>query len=157
MHAREERRENYGWGLAIASRWADCDAYGHVNNAIYYSWFDTALTTLAIERGVLRGPAASIGLCIASGCEFLASIEFPETVEARVRIGRIGDKSLRYEIALFRDGEAVPAAVGHFTHVFVAPDTRRPVALTPEQKQAMADLVPATPATARTTGPAHDG
>lgn len=142
MQARDERREHYGWGIPIASRWADCDAYGHVNNAIYYNWFDTALTTMAIERGVLRRPGGSIGLCIASGCEFLAPIEFPETIEARVRIGRIGGKSLRYEIALFRENQDVPAAVGHFTHVFVAPDTRRPVALTPEQKQAVKDLAP---------------
>lgn len=142
MQARDERREHYGWVMPIASRWADCDAYGHVNNAIYYNWFDTALTTMAIERGVLRRPGGSIGLCIASGCEFLAPIEFPETIEARVRIGRIGDKSLRYEIALFRENQDVPAAVGHFTHVFVAPDTRRPVALTPEQKQAVKDLAP---------------
>lgn len=144
MQARDERRANYGWGLYIASRWADCDAYGHVNNAIYYNWFDTALTTMAIERGVLRSQAGTIGLCIASGCEFLAPIGFPETVEARVRIGRIGDKSLRYEIALFQEGNHIPAAVGHFTHVFVDPATRRPTALTDAQKDAVADLAPAS-------------
>lgn len=142
MQGRDERRSNYGWAMPIASRWADCDSYGHVNNAIYYSWFDTALSTMAIERGVLRGAAGSIGLCIASGCEFLQPIGFPETVEARVRIGRIGDKSLRYEIALFRDGIEEPAAAGHFTHVMVDPQSRRPVALTAGQKAAIADLVP---------------
>ena len=90
--ARDERRRHFGWWMTIASRWADCDAYGHVNNATYYSWFDTALTTMAIERGVLRAPGqTSIGLCIASGCEFLAPVGFPETVEVGVRIGRIGN------------------------------------------------------------------
>ena len=139
--SRDERRQHYGWWTRIASRWADCDAYGHVNNAIYYSWFDTALTTMAIERGVLRAPGqTSIGLCIASGCEFLAPIGFPETVEVGVRIGRIGNSSLRYELAIFAGTES-PAAVGHFTHVFVDAATRKGVPLTDQQKAAIADLV----------------
>lgn len=141
--ARDERRRHFGWRTTIASRWADCDAYGHVNNAIYYSWFDTALTTMAIERGVLRAAGqASIGLCIASGCEFLAPIGFPETVEVGVRIGRIGNSSLRYELAIFRAGAEEPAAVGHFTHVFVDAATRKAVPLTDTQKAAIADLAP---------------
>jgi len=140
--ARDERRAHFGWWTAIASRWADCDAYGHVNNATYYSWFDTALTTMAIERGILRAPGqTSIGLCIASGCEFLAPIGFPETVEVGVRIGRIGNSSLRYELAIFRAGAEEPAAVCHFTHVFVDAATRKGVPLTAPQKAAIADLV----------------
>ena len=139
--ARDERRAHFGWRMKIASRWADCDAYGHVNNATYYSWFDTALTTMAIERGVLRAPGqASIGLCVASGCEFLAPIGFPETVDVGVRIGRIGNSSLRYELAIFPAGPE-PAAVCHFTHVFVDARTRKGVALTDQQKAAIADLV----------------
>ena len=138
--SRDERRENFGYWLDIASRWADCDAYGHVNNAQYYSWFDTALTTMLIERGVLRGPEGTIGLCIESQCLFHEPIEFPETVNAGVRIGRVGDKSLRYEIGLFREGHDSPAATGHFVHVFVDPATRRPVALSDRQKGAVADL-----------------
>lgn len=139
--ARDERRQHFGWWTKIASRWADCDAYGHVNNATYYSWFDTALTTMAIERGVLRAPGqTSIGLCIASGCEFLAPIGFPETVDIGVRIGRIGNSSLRYELAIFSRGEE-PVAVCHFTHVFVDAGTRKGVPLTDQQKAAIADLV----------------
>ncbi len=139
--ARDERREHFGWWTKIASRWADCDAYGHVNNATYYSWFDTALTTMAIERGILRAPGqASIGLCVASGCEFLAPIGFPETVDVGVRVGRIGNSSLRYELAIFGRGEE-PIAVCHFTHVYVDALTRKGVALTAEQKAAIADLV----------------
>ncbi len=140
--SRDERRENYGYWMDIASRWADCDAYGHVNNAQYYSWFDTALTTMLIERGVLRSSeSASIGLCVESQCLFHAPIEFPETVNAGVRIGRIGDKSLRYEIGLFPHGSETPAATGYFVHVFVDPATRRPMALTDKQKAAIADLL----------------
>ena len=125
----------------IASRWSDCDAYGHVNNATYYSWFDTALTTMAMERGILRAPGqTSIGLCVASGCEFLAPVGFPETVDIGVRVGRIGSSSLRYELAIFSDREE-PAAVCHFTHVYVDALTRMGVALTAEQKAAIADAV----------------
>ena len=84
--AKDERRGDYGWWMPVASRWSDCDAYGHVNNAVYYNWFDTSLTTLAIDRGILRAPGqTSIGLCIASGCEFLAPVDFPQTVDVGIR------------------------------------------------------------------------
>lgn len=139
--AKDERREHFGWWMKIASRWADCDAYGHVNNATYYSWFDTALTTMAMERGILRAPGqTSIGLCVASGCEFLAPIGFPQTVDVGVRIGRLGNSSIRYELAIFAGAEQ-PAAVCHFTHVYVDATTRKGVALTVAQKVAVADLV----------------
>lgn len=135
-------RSSFKWWLPIASRWADCDGYGHVNNAVYYSWFDTALSTLAIERGILHAPGqTSIGLCVASGCEFLAPVGFPQTVDAAVRLGRIGDKSLTYELALFASDGDAPLAVCHFTHVYVDRSTRTPVALTAEQKAAVSDLL----------------
>lgn len=142
--AKDERRGDYGWWMPVASRWSDCDAYGHVNNAVYYNWFDTALTTLAIERGILRAPGqTSIGLCIASGCEFLAPVGFPETVDVGIRLGRIGNSSLRYELAIFRRDGETPAAVGHFVHVYVEAETRRSVALTEPQKAVMMDLLSA--------------
>ena len=142
--AKEEQRGQYGWWLPIASRWSDCDAYGHVNNAVYYNWFDTALTTLAIERGILQAPGqTSIGLCIASGCEFLAPVGFPETVDVGIRLGRIGNSSLRYELAIFAKGSETPAAVGHFIHVYVDAATRKSAALTAQQKAAVADLLAA--------------
>ena len=107
--ARDERRQHFGWWTKIASRWSDCDAYGHVNNATCYSWFDTTLTTMAMERGILRAPEqTSIGLCVASGCEFLVPIGFPETVDVGVRVGRIGNSSLRYELAIFSREEQPP-------------------------------------------------
>jgi acyl-CoA thioester hydrolase len=139
---KDERREHFGWWTKIASRWADCDAYGHVNNAIYYSWFDTALTTMAMERGILRAPGqTSIGLCVASGCEFMAPIGFPQTADVGVRLGRIGNSSLRYELSLFAEGAEAPAAFCHFTHVYVDGATRRGVSLSAEQKAAVADLL----------------
>jgi len=142
MAARDERRENYPWGVDIPTRWMDCDAYGHVNNVIYYSWFDTAVTRMLYERGVVSmDHSPSIGLCVESHCEFLAPVEFPETVEARVRIGRMGDRSRRYEIGVFRTDREEPAAAGYFVHVFVDRMTRRPAPLTESQRSAVANLV----------------
>ncbi len=140
--AKDERRGDYKWWMPVASRWSDCDTYGHVNNAVYYSWFDTSLTTLAIERGILRAPGqTSIGLCIASGCEFLAPVEFPQTVDVGIRIGRIGNSSLRYELAIFAPDIETPSAVGFFVHVYVDAATRKGVALAEAQKAAVADLL----------------
>lgn len=139
--SRDERRAHFPWWCEISSRWADCDGYGHVNNAQYYSWFDTGLTLLAIERGILQAPGqTSIGLCIASGCEFLAPIGFPETVDLGVRLGRIGNSSLRYELGLFQKEREEPAAVGFFVHVYVDRDTRRTVPMTAAQRAAIEDL-----------------
>ncbi len=142
MAARDERRADYVYRIDIPTRWMDCDAYGHVNNVIYYSWFDTVVTRMLIERGVVSmNHSATIGLCVESHCEYLAPVEFPETIEARLRIGRVGDKSLRYEIGLFRADREEPAAVGYFVHVFVDRDTRRPASLSDDQKARIADLV----------------
>ena len=135
-------RSDFGWSMTIASRWADCDPYGHVNNAMYYNWIDTAVTTLAIERGILRAPGqTSIGLCVASACQFLRPIGFPQTVEACVRVDRIGAKSLTYGVGLFVTGEEVPAALATFTHVYVDRDSRRSVPFTSDQAAAMNDLL----------------
>ena len=111
-----------------------------MNNIIYYSWFDTAVTRMMYERGVLSMQAPAIGLCVESRCEYFVPVGFPQTVEACVRLGRIGDKSLRYEVALFLPDREEPVAAGHFVHVFVDRETRRPTPLTADQKAAIADL-----------------
>lgn len=135
------RRQDFGFGVDIPTRWADADAYGHVNNVIYYSWFDTAVTRMLYERGVLSlhsdGP---IGLCVRSACDYFAPVEFPQTVEARVRLGRIGSKSLTYEVGLFLAGREEPVAAGDFVHVFVDRESRRPVELSEDIRQRLADL-----------------
>lgn len=146
MSLKHLRREDFPWSVDVPTRWADCDAYGHVNNVIYYSWFDTAVTRMMYERGALSMHAAAIGLCVESHCEYFAPVEFPQTVEVRVRLGRIGEKSLRYEVGVFLPGAEAPAAAGHFVHVFVDRESRRPAPLTVEQKAAVADLAaPAQP------------
>lgn len=137
-----ERRARYRYWQQVPTRWQDGDPYGHVNNVVYYSYFDTALTRMLIDHQVLRGPHwNAIGLCVESQCAFHASITFPETVEAGVRIGRIGGSSLRYELGLFLPGQDAPCATGHFVHVFVDPDSRRPVPLAAPVRAAMRPLM----------------
>jgi len=134
-----ERRPNYPYRVDIPTRWMDCDAYGHVNNVVYYSWFDTAVTRMLFEAGLIwMQDSPIIGLCVESHCEFLAPVSFPETVEARVRIARVGDKSLRYEVGLFLPDRDEPVSTGYFVHVFVDRGTRRPVSLTADQKALVA-------------------
>lgn len=135
-------REDYRYALPIPVRWADCDAYGHVNNAIYYAMMDQVVTVYIVETGVIAmGTSPSIGLCVSSACEFHQSLEFPEIVDARLRVGRIGGKSVRYEVGLFKEGIAEPASTGHFVHVYVDRHTRKPVDLTDEQRKALEPLM----------------
>ncbi len=142
MATMTESRDRYRYWLQIPTRWQDGDPYGHVNNVVYYSWFDTALTRMLIDHQVLRSAHwKAIGLCVESHCEFHAAVTFPDTVDAGVRIGRIGNSSLRYEIGLFLQGQQQPCAHGYFVHVFVDPDTRKPVPLVPAVRQEMQMLI----------------
>ncbi|MEZ5705827.1 MAG: thioesterase family protein [Burkholderiaceae bacterium] len=114
----------------ITTRWMDNDVYGHVNNVVYYSWFDTAVNAYLIEQGALDIHAgAVIGLVIETQCNYFAPLAFPQTIEAGIRVAHMGKSSVRYEVGLFAAGEASAAACGHFVHVYVDRETRRPVAL----------------------------
>lgn len=137
-----EGRSAYRVFRAISSRWMDNDVYGHVNNVIYYSWFDTAVNGYLIEQGVLdihQGP--TIGLVIETQCNYFAPLAYPQVIEAGIRIARLGNSSVRYEIGLFAQGAEVTAAKGHFVHVYVDRVTRRPVALPPQLKVVLERLV----------------
>ncbi|MEO5641397.1 MAG: acyl-CoA thioesterase [Sphingomicrobium sp.] len=137
-----ERRESYRFALPIPTRWMDCDAYGHVNNVIYYAMMDQIVTVFILRAGVIAmGTSPSIGLCVASRCDFHRSIDYPGVVDARLRVARIGDKSVRYEIGLFLEGEDQPAATGDFTHVYVDRNSRVPTSLTGDQRAALAPLL----------------
>ena len=129
-----EARSAYKAFRDIATRWADNDVYGHVNNVVYYSWFDTAVNGLLIERGAIDIHAGGvIGLVIETQCNYFAPLAFPEAVVAGIRVAHIGSSSVRYEIALFPADEDQPcAAKGHFTHVYVDRATRRPTPLPPQ-------------------------
>jgi acyl-CoA thioester hydrolase len=125
-----EPRSAYKTFRTITTRWMDNDAYGHVNNVVYYSWFDTVVNAHLIEQGVLDIHAGeTIGLVIETQCNYFASVAFPQTVEAGLRVARIGKSSVRYEVGLFVQGEPLTAAKGHFVHVYVDRTNRRPTAL----------------------------
>ncbi|MDP4302709.1 acyl-CoA thioesterase [Leptothrix discophora] len=120
-------RARYRHFIAIPTRWGDNDAYGHVNNVVYYAWFDTAVNRHLIEAGVLdiaRSPV--IGLVVETRCQYFSSIAFPDTVQAGLRVLHLGRSSVRYEIGLFREADPLASAVGEFVHVYVERATQRP-------------------------------
>ncbi|PYE52864.1 acyl-CoA thioester hydrolase [Deinococcus yavapaiensis KR-236] len=119
----------------------DNDVYGHVNNVVYYSYFDTVVNAYLIERGVLdlRG-AGVIGLVVETGCRYFAPLAFPEVVTAGLRVAKLGTSSVRYEIGLFRAEEDVVSAFGHFVHVYVDRETRRPTPLPNDLRAALTAL-----------------
>jgi acyl-CoA thioester hydrolase len=126
----------------ITTRWMDNDAYGHINNVVYYSFFDTVVNRYLIESGALdieRSPV--IGLVVETHCNYFASIAFPQQVDAGLRVARLGSSSVRYEIGLFVGDEPLAAACGHFVHVYVDRETRRPVALPAPLQHALQGLL----------------
>ena len=127
---------------AITTRWADNDVYGHVNNVVYYSWFDTSVNAHLIEQGALdihHGPV--IGLVIETQCNYFSPLAFPQTVWAGLRVAHLGTSSVRYEVGQFADGEDLAAACGHFVHVYVDRQTRRPVPLPEPLKKTLETLL----------------
>ena len=123
-----DRRDTYKVFRDITTRWMDNDVYGHVNNVVYYSWFDTAVNAHLIEEGAIDiHHGDTIGLVIETQCNYFAPLAFPQTIQAGIRVTKLGASSVRYEVGLFAQGEDVCAARGHFVHVYVHKDTRRPV------------------------------
>ena len=123
----DEARAGYPHFLTIPTRWMDNDIYGHVNNVVYYSYFDTVINEYLIREGGLDiHDAAVIGVCAESACRFRDSFVFPEPVEAGLRVGELRNRAVRYEVGLFKAGAETAAATGHFVHVFVERDGMRP-------------------------------
>jgi len=128
--------------LAIPTRWMDNDTYGHVNNVVYYSYFDTVVNEHLIREGGLDirdGPA--IGVVVETGCSFYRQLSFPGVVDAGLRVAKLGNTSVRYEVALFPEGEPDAAADGHFVHVWVERATWRPTPVPAGIRAALAPLV----------------
>ena len=124
------KRSDYCWFTEISTRWLDNDVYGHINNVVYYSFFDTAVNQFLIERGVLDIHAGTqIGLVVETGCNYFAPLAYPQKIDAGIRVARIGSSSVRYEVGLFAQGSDSSAAQGHFVHVYVNKISRRPQAL----------------------------
>ena len=141
LRAEPHRLADYPHAQPITTRWMDNDAYGHVNNVVYFSYFDTVVNTYLIGRGALDIQASRvIGLVVETGCQCLAPLTYPEQVTAGLRVAHLGRSSVRYEIALFGEGAHTAAAQGHFVHVYVDRDTRRPVDLPPALRQALEPL-----------------
>ena len=141
--AATDRRRDYPHFLAITTRWMDNDLYGHVNNVVYYSFFDTVINEYLIRKGDLdiqQGPV--IGLAVETMCRFHRALAYPEPVEAGLRVGTLGRSSVRYEIGLFSPGVAEPAATGHFVHVFVERASRRPATIPATIRAALTLLMP---------------
>lgn len=125
-----DRRSAYRHFRELTTRWMDNDVYRHINNVVYYSFFDTAVCQYLIEAGVLdieNSPV--IGLVAETRCQYFSSIAFPSRIAAGLRVGRLGTSSVRYEVGLFRDEDDTAAAQGHFIHVYVDRTTQRPVPL----------------------------
>lgn len=137
-----ETRARYRHFLKIPTRWSDNDIYGHVNNVVYYSYFDTVVNTYLIERGALDiARSTVIGLAVESLCTFKKELTYPETIDAGLRVGRLGNTSVRYEIGIFRAGDDDPAATGYFVHVYVDRASRKPVPLPEPLRRALTPLV----------------
>ena len=120
-------RSDYPHFLRIETRWADNDVYGHVNNAAYYGFFDTAVNRFLLDTGLLHlTESPSFGVVVETGCRYFKPLAFPDPIDAGVKVTKIGIRSVRYELGLFRAGEDEPAATGHFVHVYVDRQTRRP-------------------------------
>ena len=135
-------RTQFKFFFSIQTRWADNDIYGHVNNVTYYSYFDTAANSLLIQKtGFDIHHSKMIGLVVDSACSFLQELSFPEVVEVGVAIGKIGNSSLRYELAIFKQNQPLAAAQGHFVHVFVDRESRQTVAIPQTMRDVLAEYL----------------
>ena len=136
-----EHRVAYRHFLPVATRWMDNDAYGHVNNVVYYAYFDTVVNAYLIAAGVLDiANSPVIGLVVETGCKYFSAVAFPDEIDAGLRVAKLGNSSVRYEIALFRRGSDVAVAQGHFVHVYVERTSRRPVPLPGPLRKALNNI-----------------
>lgn len=145
MRAEAKKRSDFKHFHTITTRWMDNDAYGHVNNVVYYSWFDTVVNEFLIANEVLdieHSPV--IGLVIETQCNYFASVAFPERIDAGLRVTKLGNSSVRYEVGIFREGEESASAQGHFVHVYVDRVSRKPSAI-PENMRALLQTIEVKP------------
>ena len=138
---KSETRDDYRYFLSLQSRWMDNDLYGHVNNVTYYSYFDTVVNYFLIEKGGLDiHKADKIGVVVESHCNFSRSVAYPDLIDCGLRVGHLGNTSVRYEVGIFRNGEADASAAGHFVHVFVDRQSNQPVPIPKPIRDALAAI-----------------
>lgn len=141
MPSPRESRAAYPRHESVPTRWMDNDVYGHVNNVVYYSYFDTVINRYLIDEGGLDiGAGPVIGLCVESHCEYFAPVSYPQVLDAGMRVGKLGKSSVRYEIGIFAPGDELAAAQGHFVHVFVDRETRRPTELPAKLREVLSRI-----------------
>jgi acyl-CoA thioester hydrolase len=141
-----DSRERFRHWLVIPTRWMDNDVYGHVNNVVYYAWFDTVINRYLIDAGGLDIHASPVvGFCVESGCTYRRSFAFPEPVEAGLLVAKLGRSSVRYEIGLFGPGEPTARAHGFFVHVFVDRRQNRSVEIPSAIREALTRISVTTP------------
>ncbi|WP_326429404.1 thioesterase family protein [Stutzerimonas frequens] len=134
-------RRDYKHFQPITTRWHDNDIYGHVNNVVYYGFFDTAVNNYLIQQGGLDIQDGDIvGFVVSSACDYFASIVYPELIEVGLRVAKLGNSSVQYELAIFREGEQEACAAGRFVHVFVERASNRPTAIPPRLRAALEAL-----------------
>lgn len=134
-------RDDFPTFLPLSTRWADMDAYGHVNNMVFYSYIDTAVTEYLVRVGGHdKETSPAIGLVVESGCKYFKPLAFPGIVDCGVRVAKLGRSSVRYEVGMFAADDAEPAALGFFVHVFVDRESMRPTDMPPNIRGALAAL-----------------
>lgn len=144
MSQPQHLRSDYLHFQPITTRWHDNDLYGHVNNVTYYSYFDSAVNAYLIEVGGLDiHGGAVVGFVVSSNCDYFASIAFPERIEIGLRVGKLGNSSVQYELAVFKAGEDEACAAGRFVHVFVERQSNRPVTIPEPLRTALTALLTA--------------
>ena len=137
-----QRKSDYPHLRDLHTRWTDNDAYGHVNNMVHYSYFDSVVNAWLIERaGLDVHHSTVIGLVVDTGCQYFAPLTYPETITVGLRVAHLGRSSVRYELGLFGEGQDEAAAQGHFVHVYVERATRRPVPLPEALRNALGPLL----------------
>jgi len=135
-------RSSYPLSRTIATRWSDNDIYGHMNNVVHYSLFDTAVNGFLMERGVLDPHGGEqVFLVVETGCRYLGEMAFPDMITAGLRVAHLGTSSVRYEIGLFRNDEPLASAEGFFVHVNVDRETRRPAPISPAARTVLEALL----------------
>ncbi len=135
-------RGDYRVFQRIPTRWNDNDVYGHVNNVVYYAFFDTAVNRYLIEQGVLDiQHGAVIGLVVETSCTYQQPIAFPDVIDVGIRVAKIGNSSVRYELAIFRNDATESAAHGYFVHVYVDRATQRPTPIPAPLRRVLEQLV----------------
>ncbi|MFK8029047.1 MAG: acyl-CoA thioesterase [Gammaproteobacteria bacterium] len=138
---KERERAHYGHWVPIPTRWMDNDVYGHVNNVTYYSYFDTAVNDFLVREGGLDFHKGDVvGFVVASGCQYLKPIAFPNALQVGVRVNRLGNSSVEYGVAVFKEQDPLAVAVGYFTHVFVSRGSQRPAPMPAQIRAALTSL-----------------